>query len=456
MSTKRIYRRVSVNQIDKGSLVELASGFGQSPVSVGLDIAKSEIVVVVRWCESDYERPWSVKNPSEIGELIELLLVLKECCGGLVIGLESTGTYGEAVRRALTESCLEVHRVSGKKVSDYREIFDGVPSQHDGKDAAMIAELTSFGKGTAWPWQPLSQSDQQLQHQVQRLHAFRTQANQWKGRQEGLVAKHWPELNGLLDSSSVTRQKILIHYGSPAKLAADPKAGSVLRGWSRGGLKPEKLQAILDSAPTTTGLPMGQAEVQWMGEVAGEIIEALSKVAACEEVLETIALEHEAMGSLVDAVGAVTLCVIWSSVGDPRQYGSSGAFLKALGLNLKELSSGKRMGKLAITKRGPSLTRKFLFFWALRAVQRPGPQHWYETYQKVGKHANGSNNRRKMKGLIGVMRKLCRSLWYVLHHDLEFEYSKVFPGQPLEKAKRNGRRRQRAGRAASPTGTCGS
>jgi transposase len=454
-----MYRRVSVKQIDKGSLVERASGFGQSPVSVGLDIAKSEIVVVARWCESDYEKPWSVKNPSEIGELIDRLLVLKECCGGLVVGLESTGTYGEAVRRALTESCLAVHRVSGKKVSDYREIFDGVPSQHDGKDAAMIAELISFGKGTAWPWQPLSESDQQLQHQVQRLHAFRTQANQWMGRQEGLIAKHWPELNGLLGSGSVTLQKILIHYASPAKLAADPKAGSRLRAWGRCALKPEKIQAIIESAPTTTGLPMGQAEVQWMGEVAGEIVEALSKTSACEEALETIAREHEAMGSLVDSVGAVTLCVIWSSVGDPRQYCSSGAFLKALGLNLKELSSGKRNGKLAITKRGPSLTRKFLFFWALRAVQRPGPRHWYETYQKVGKNtknAKGSNNRRKLKGLIGVMRKLCRSLWYVLHHDLEFEYSKVFPGRPLQKARRNGRRRQRADRAASPTGSCGS
>ena len=75
------------------------------------------------------------------------------------------------------------------------------------------------------------------------------------------------------------------------------------------------------------------------------------------------------MKEYVKSVGAVTLCVLWRSVGDPRQYHSSGALLKALGLNLKELSSGKRNGELTITKRGPSLARKWLYYWALRAVQ---------------------------------------------------------------------------------------
>jgi len=43
----------------------------------------------------------------------------------------------------LSESGIRVQRVSGKAVSDYHEIFDGVPSQHDGKDAAMLLNLLS-------------------------------------------------------------------------------------------------------------------------------------------------------------------------------------------------------------------------------------------------------------------------------------------------------------------------
>ena len=127
-------------------------------------------------------------------------------------------------------------------------------------------------------------------------------------------------------------------------------------------------------------------------------------------------------------------------VGDPRNYDSSGAFLKALGLNLKELSSGKRQGQLAITKRGPGLARKYLFYWSLRASQKPELNKWYLDFQKVGRSSGGSNEHRKMKGLIALTRKLSRSLWYAQKHEEAFDYSKVFPGCPLEKRKRRRRR----------------
>ena len=143
MRKKRSYKRQSVNEVSVEWLRDRAVGYGDAGTTAGLDVAKNEIVVCVRWANGWFERPWSVTNPREIGVLIELLLQLKEICGSLTIGMESTGTYGDAVRRAMTEAFLEVHRVSGKSVSDYKEIFDGVPSQHDGKDAAIVADSIS-------------------------------------------------------------------------------------------------------------------------------------------------------------------------------------------------------------------------------------------------------------------------------------------------------------------------
>ncbi len=443
MSTKRNYRRCRVKDVSLESLKEVAIVKGGTGTTVGLDVAKSEIVAVVRWPDESYERPWSIRNPSEIGLLIELLCLLKEICGSLTIGLESTGTYSEAVRRAMTESFLEIHRLSGKGVSDYKEIFDGVPSQHDGKDAAMIAELTHFGKGTPWPWLPVSEFDQTLHHQVARLSAFQNQANQWTGRLEGMLARHWPELTGLLDLRSATLLKICIHYGSAARLAADENAKQQLRVWGRGFMKFPKIEAVIESARTTAGIPIGAGETAWLQEIASEVRAALKEVKACEKRLKQIAASHEGMQRYVSAVGAVTLCVIWSTVGDPRDYSSSGAFLKALGLNLKELSSGKRVGQLAITKRGPSLARKVLFYWALRAVQQAELKGWYTGFQKVGRGKAGTSEHRKMKGLVAMMRKLCRSLWYVYDQNEAFSYSKVFPGKPLQKPRSRTRRRRR-------------
>ncbi len=153
MATKILYRRTRVNQVTLDEVRAVSQKHCGDVAEVGLDIAKREIVVVVRWDSGEFERPWSVKNPSEIRLLVERLAILKEACAELKVGMESTGTYGEAVRQALTNANLPVYRVSGKSVSDYKEIFDGVPSQHDGKDAAMIAELTAIDKGTPWPYE---------------------------------------------------------------------------------------------------------------------------------------------------------------------------------------------------------------------------------------------------------------------------------------------------------------
>lgn len=114
MSNKRIYRRIDAKQIGTETLRETAITRGGAGTTVGLDIAKAEIVVVVRWADGTFERPWSVQNPSEIGLLVEHLLTLKEVCDSLIVGLESTGNYGEAVRCAMTAASLEVHRLIGK------------------------------------------------------------------------------------------------------------------------------------------------------------------------------------------------------------------------------------------------------------------------------------------------------------------------------------------------------
>jgi len=445
MTTKRIYRRVKVNKVLVESLRDLAIARGGAGTAVGLDVAKAEIVVVIRWPDGGFERPCSVRNPTEIGLLVELLCLLRDTCDSLIIGLESTGTYSESVRFSMTQASLEVHRLSGKGVSDYKEIFDGVPSQHDGKDAAMIAELAHFGKGTPWPYTPLSETEQAMKHQVARLSCFRNQSNQWVGRLEAMLAKHWPELTSLLTLSRVSLQKLCQHYGSPAALIQDDHAREQLRQWGGCLLTFAKIDAILESARTTSGLPMSASEIAWLQEIASEVLRCQQEINLCEKKLQALAKSHEPMRPFIKAVGAVTLCTLWATVGDPAKYSSSGAFLKALGLNLKELSSGKRNGQLAISKRGPSSARKILFFWALRSAKHPAIKAWYESFQRVGHNKNkkGKNSEhRKLKGLVAILRKLCRSLWYTRQHSLTFDYAKVFPGKPLDKRKSPRNRRQ--------------
>ena len=55
--------------------------------------------------------------------------------------MESTGTYGDALRYQFRQNGFEVHQISAKRVCDAREVYDGVPSLHDAKAATVITRL---------------------------------------------------------------------------------------------------------------------------------------------------------------------------------------------------------------------------------------------------------------------------------------------------------------------------
>jgi transposase len=142
---RKAYRAIDVNQI---SLTALLQGRRHKLVHAGLDVGKDYILCVLGWGPDDFDRPWRCRNPADLARLAQLLQQLSKG-RRLVVALESTGTYGDALRYALGQAGLTVHRVSPKAAADYAEIFDGVPSQHDGKDAAVVAELAAQGR--SWP-----------------------------------------------------------------------------------------------------------------------------------------------------------------------------------------------------------------------------------------------------------------------------------------------------------------
>jgi len=132
-------------------------------------------------------------------------------------------------------------------------------------------------------------------------------------------------------------------------------------------------------------------------------------------------------------VGFVTACVLWSHLGDPRQYDSGAAYRKAMGLNLKERSSGKWHGRVKISKRGSSQVRRWLYFSALRWVKRPEVKGWYEA-----KKARREGDRTEaMRGLVGVMRKLALAL-YQVGAGKRFDAGLLFPGSSVLSAGERG------------------
>src|SRR5262249_51123332 len=237
----KAYRALAVNHLQLDRLLRQRH---EPLVYAGLDVGKDYILCVLRWADDDFECPWRYRNPADLGRLAQLLQSVAQG-RQLVIALEPTGTYGDALRQALQQAGWRVHGVSPKAAADYAEIFDGVPSQHDGKDAAVVAELTAQGR--CWPW-PLvlpGEVEQELAYQVEWLESQRRQTQLWYGRLEALVSRHWPEATTLLSLTSGVLRRCLARYGGPRSLAEDPKAADRLYRWGKGPVRPRQAEATV-------------------------------------------------------------------------------------------------------------------------------------------------------------------------------------------------------------------
>lgn len=438
MKKKRTYRAKEINEVSVAKVVE---GHKGEKATVGMDVGKDHVFITLRWSNGSFVGPWRAKNTVQIREIVELMATLSRD-RELIIALEPTGTYGDPLRYALNQAGLSVHRVHGKAAHDYAEVFDGVPSQHDGKDAAVVAELAALGKSASWPCDKESQEDQERRYWVRHLDAVEEMVQVRTGRLEALLARHWPEVTGLLTLEAVSLLKLLARYGGPAGVAQDEQAENRLSQWGGRLLTLGKIAAVVESARETVGVPQDEYERQWIKECAQELLkERQAKDKALRE-LKRLAEGNATLSGMAVAIGFATASVLWVHLGDPREYHCAEAYRKAMGLNLKERSSGRYKGQLRITKRGPSAVRRWMYLASMRLLREEEVHSWFSA-KKARDGGRGG------KALMGVTRKLAVALYRVAVDQVQFDPAKLFPGKPLNQTSPSARARQK-GLGATP------
>jgi transposase len=423
MKKSKPYSAVPVNRV---VLENLTLGRDGQSLDLGFDVGKFDILAMPRWANADFGRPWRINNP---GQLLDLVRLLPPLAQGrrLRLALEPSGTYGDALRQACHDAHLDVWRVSPKAAHDYAEIFDGTPSQHDGKDAAVVAELTALGKAAPWPYQVRPVWEQEMAYWVDHLEAQRQLLVVWAGRLEALLARHWPEATRVLKLTRATLLSALAHYGSPQALAADGQAQERLVAWGGTWLKAERVQRLLEAARTSVGVRPGEFEQRRLQEYASSALEARRQMRRSQRQLERLVVGREVLQAQARVVGSATAGVLWVCVGDPREYGCGEAYRKAMGLNLCEYSSGTQQGELHISKRGQPQTRRWLYLAAMRLAKRVGVREWYQAKkERDGGVAKGA--------LVGLMRKLAIALYQVGAKGAVFEMGRLFAGTQAKTA----------------------
>jgi len=414
---KRTYRSKEVNKINWDRLKESLSG---EKIAVAIDVAKQKQYAVLTNMDASVSELFRWQHPEETLTMLEAVKSLN--CPVTAI-VESTSTYGDALRYQFRAYGFDVHQASAKRVHDAKEVYDGVPSLHDAKAASIIARF--YRDELTAPWRELTESERQLNalRREYELHQSQYQRNQ--NRLEAYLSRHWPEVTYLLDTDSATLEQLLMTYGSPEEVAAHAKeARQLVKSVSRSKIKPEKIKAIIQSAKNTLGVPCIDAERRYLQALATEMNHGRLQRRAAKMALEKGIDSDEQLVEMTQLIGKVTTAVLLSFHLDPRHFKCARSLQKAMGLNLKEKSSGRYIGLLKLTKRGSSKARQYLYYAALRLIKKdPIVKEWYQS--KV-------NPKAKNKTVIAVMRKLSKGLWHVAQGQ-PFDANKLF-SVPSKKA----------------------
>ena len=398
---KRRYRATNVNQANWEKMTSRAAG---QPMVFGVDVAKDDFFGVLM--DTDRQVIDTIKwvHPQQTPVLGARLVGLH--AQRLAVVMEPSSTYGDVLRGYLNGLGIAVYRVSPKRVHDAAEVYDGVPSLHDAKSAYIIARTHLDGASAPWP--ELSASRRDHHALVAELDLYKGQHQANLNRLEAYLNRHWPEVVRLLDLDTVSLQGLIGEYGDPKQVARHREAAAeLLVRSSRGLLSAEKRQAILDSSETTLGLPCTAGERHLLRVLGQELLRTHKRLGAIERQIAEVVEADLLLRRMASVVGKTSSLVLETTQGSPLDYPNAHSYLKGLGLNLKVRSSGKHMGHLKITKRGPGKARKYLFFAVLRWInQDPVIAAWY---QKKVKRDGGI----KSKAVTALMRKLALSLWHV-------------------------------------------
>lgn len=399
MRTKNKYKAQKVNTLD---FVALKNQFANKPLVFAIDVAKKEQFALLTDTQHEHAvlMHWDLLEDTS-----PLIQQLKAMGNQIDVVMESTGTYGDALKYQCRQAGFAVFQAHAKRVHDLREVYDGVPSLHDAKAARLIARLHKEG-GTL-PWNEPTAEARELAAQTKLYDVFDQQHRANLNRLEALLSRHWPEVLRIVDLDSVSLEQLIKTYGSPQNIRVHlDEARALIQRVSKDKLSKDKIDAIMAAAQTTLGERATAMESQCLQGLATEIERNRVEKMSLKKAVEKTISADETLGLMSGLVGKLTLAVLLGANLDPRNYDNARSYQKAFGLNLTEKSSGQLKGRLHLSKRGSSIARRYLYFAAMRLIIG-GKSHIAKWYVQQ------TETKTCMKTLIALMRKIPLALWHV-------------------------------------------
>ncbi len=386
-----------------------------------VDISKQASVGYCRCPDGSEVKPFEFSNHRRGFEIFwEVLCKVKKAHGlqEVVVGLESTGCYGEPLIHYLRSRGVRVVQVNPLHTKRVKDLQGNSPLKTDWKDPKVIADIMELGhflkvvipEGPAAELRRLTQARERA---IQRRTAFYNQLQE-------LVFLLFPEFLEVMNNiKTKSALHLLRHYSTPQEMLSCgvEELTLILRRVSRGKFGTTRAQALCVAASESVGIVEGQQGLRL------EIQEILSGVEVSERLIERIEAEmvrflkqipYSRWILSLKGIKEVTAAGLIGEVGDFRQFSTISEMMKLAGMDLFEISSGIHRGRRRISKRGRPLLRKLLFFAALNTVRKGGVMHaCYQRYLHRGMP--------KVKALVAIARKLLRIIFALVRDHRQYQ-----------------------------------
>ncbi len=338
-------------------------------------------------------------------------------CDEVVVGYESTGPYAEPLVHYLANKQVKIVQVNPMHTKRMKEVNDNSPLKTDDKDPRVIADIIRLGhaltiivpEGEAAYLRRLNNA---RERHVGEQTALLNQLQQ-------LVFLIFPEFKTVLKNMKCkTAQYILKRYTTPERIAAVSKEvlGEELRKRSMGKFGIPEAESLIGLARETVGIKEGlggifldlrhillqlESEGKFIAEIEAEMGATLERIPFSGRLLS------------IKGLGIVSVAGIIGEVGNFSKFSTQSEILKLAGLDLYEISSGKRKGQRRISKRGRSLLRKILFYAAIQMIRKNGIM--YDYYARLT-----GRGMERMRALIAVSRKLLRIIHALVRDNSDY------------------------------------
>lgn len=348
-----------------------------------------------------------------------------------IVGLESTGSYGEPLIHFLKDKPVHLVQVNPMHTKRLKELRGNSPNKTDNKDPKVIADIIELGN---WLSVIIPEG---VTAELRRLtHARESHIvgrNSLMNQVHDNVVLVFPEfLQVMKGIKSKTARCLLNCLPTPQLIVSyglDRLTG-LMKTVSRGKHGRDRAIALYEAAKSSIGIKEGVDSILLGMSQKLRLVEMLDNfIAEIEEKMSDYLKEIPYSRCIlsIKGIGEITTAGLIGEVGDFNKFKTIQEVHKLAGLNLYEKSSGKHQGGRHISKRGRALMRKLLFFAAINTVRKDRIMHEY--YQRCLQRGM-----KKIAALTAVARKLLGIIFSLVRNHSEFVHNYTRSSRLLKKA----------------------